>query len=108
MGRLRLNTARVGTIRRNFHVPPETPERNEVSVDLADVSKLDVEPGELPEKMAAWVIRPETEGNEPNKAFQLEDIETGFFFHFTDHGSFKTFVAFHMPAREIETRPIFL
>ena len=24
-----LNTARVGTIRRNFHVPPETPERNE-------------------------------------------------------------------------------
>ena len=47
-----------------------------MSVDLADVSKLDVQPGELPETMAAWVIRPETEGNEPNKAFQFEDIET--------------------------------
>ncbi|MGA1212876.1 MAG: crotonyl-CoA carboxylase/reductase [Solirubrobacterales bacterium] len=39
------------------------------------MSRVDVEPGELPEKMAAWVIRPETEG-EPNDAFQLEEIET--------------------------------
>lgn len=46
-----------------------------MSLDLAEVSKLDVEPGELPEKMAAWVIRPETEG-EPKDAFQLEEIET--------------------------------
>ncbi|MDQ2622960.1 MAG: zinc-binding dehydrogenase, partial [Actinomycetota bacterium] len=46
-----------------------------MSLDLAEVSKLDVEPGELPEKMAAWVIRPETMG-EPNDAFQLEEIET--------------------------------
>ena len=46
-----------------------------MSVDLADVSKLDVQPGELPEKMAAWVIRKETEG-EPTEAFKLEDIET--------------------------------
>ncbi len=44
-------------------------------VDLQEVSRVDVEPGELPEKMAAWVIRPETEG-EPNDAFQLEEIET--------------------------------
>lgn len=44
-------------------------------LDLADVSKLDVEPGELPEKMAAWVIRPETVG-EPKDAFKLEEIET--------------------------------
>ena len=44
-------------------------------IDLADVSKLDVEPGELPEKMAAWVIREETQG-EPNDAFKLEEIET--------------------------------
>ncbi|MFM8519325.1 MAG: crotonyl-CoA carboxylase/reductase [Solirubrobacterales bacterium] len=36
---------------------------------------MDVEVGDLPEKMAAWVIRPETEG-EPNEAFQLEEIET--------------------------------
>lgn len=46
-----------------------------MSLDLAEVSKLDVEPGELPEKMAAWVIRPETMG-EPNDAFKLEEIET--------------------------------
>jgi crotonyl-CoA carboxylase/reductase len=46
-----------------------------VPVDLQEVSRVDVEPGELPEKMAAWVIRPETEG-EPNDAFQLEEIET--------------------------------
>lgn len=44
-------------------------------IDLEDVSKLDVEPGELPEKMAAWVIREETQG-EPNDAFKLEEIET--------------------------------
>jgi len=35
---------------------------------------LDVEPGELPETMAAWVIRQEREG-EPTDAFQLEQIE---------------------------------
>ena len=28
-----------------------------MAVEIADVSKLDVQPGELPEKMAAWVIR---------------------------------------------------
>ena len=38
------------------------------------VSELDVEPGELPETMAAWVIREEREG-EPKDAFQLEEIE---------------------------------
>jgi crotonyl-CoA carboxylase/reductase len=45
-----------------------------VAVDIAEVSKLDVEPGELPESMAAWVIRPEREG-EPKDAFQVEEIE---------------------------------
>jgi crotonyl-CoA carboxylase/reductase len=45
-----------------------------VAVDIQDVSKLDVEPGELPETMAAWVIRPEREG-EPKEAFQVEEIE---------------------------------
>jgi crotonyl-CoA carboxylase/reductase len=35
---------------------------------------LDVEPGTLPETMAAWVIRQEREG-EPKDAFQLEQIE---------------------------------
>jgi crotonyl-CoA carboxylase/reductase len=45
-----------------------------VAVDIAEVSKLDVEPGELPETMAAWVIRQEREG-EPKDAFQVEEIE---------------------------------
>ena len=44
-----------------------------MAVDVSEVSKLDVEPGELPETMAAWVIRPEREG-EPNDAFKLEQI----------------------------------
>ena len=45
-----------------------------MAVDLSQVSQVDVEPGELPETMAAWVIRPEREG-EPIDAFQLEQIE---------------------------------
>ncbi len=45
-----------------------------MAVDTSAVSKLDVEPGTLPETMAAWVIRQEREG-EPNDAFQLEQIE---------------------------------
>jgi crotonyl-CoA carboxylase/reductase len=45
-----------------------------VAVDVADVSKLDVGPGELPEKMAAWVIRQERE-SEPKDAFQVEEVE---------------------------------
>jgi crotonyl-CoA carboxylase/reductase len=35
---------------------------------------VDVEPGQLPDTMAAWVIRQEREG-EPMDAFQLEEIE---------------------------------
>ena len=45
-----------------------------MAVDVAEVTKLDVEPGELPKTMAAWVIREEREG-EPTDAFQLEEIE---------------------------------
>src|SRR5947208_8865701 len=45
-----------------------------MAVDVSEVSKLDVEPGELPDSMAAWVIRPEREG-EPKDAFQIEEIE---------------------------------
>ena len=45
-----------------------------MAVEAAEVSKLDVEPGELPETMAAWVIRQEREG-EPKDAFQIEEIE---------------------------------
>jgi crotonyl-CoA carboxylase/reductase len=43
-------------------------------VDSSAVAKLDVEPGTLPETMAAWVIRQEREG-EPTEAFQLEQVE---------------------------------
>jgi len=43
-------------------------------VDIAEVAKLDVEPGTLPEKMAAWVIRAEREG-EPKDAFQIEQVD---------------------------------
>jgi crotonyl-CoA carboxylase/reductase len=45
-----------------------------MAVDLKNVTELDVEPGTLPETMAAWVIREEREG-EPKDAFQLEEIE---------------------------------
>ena len=45
-----------------------------MAVDVTKVSELDVEPGTLPETMAAWVIRQDREG-EPRDAFQLEEIE---------------------------------
>src|SRR6266567_4020243 len=45
-----------------------------MAVDLKQISHLEVEPGELPETMAAWVIRAERE-SEPKTAFQLEEIE---------------------------------
>ena len=45
-----------------------------MAVDAKDVAKIDVEPGELPQTMAAWVIREERQG-EPEDAFQLEEIE---------------------------------
>ena len=45
-----------------------------MAVDISSISHIDVEPGELPETMAAWVIRQEREG-EPLDAFQLEEIE---------------------------------
>jgi crotonyl-CoA carboxylase/reductase len=45
-----------------------------MAVDLSQISHVSTEPGELPETMAAWVIRQEREG-EPVDAFQLEEIE---------------------------------
>ena len=45
-----------------------------MAVDISQVAHLDVEPGELPASMAAWVIREERQG-EPLEAFQLEQIE---------------------------------
>jgi crotonyl-CoA carboxylase/reductase len=45
-----------------------------MAVDVTKVSELGVEPGTLPETMAAWVIREERLG-EPRDAFQLEEIQ---------------------------------
>ncbi len=45
-----------------------------MAVDVTKVSELGVEPGTLPDTMAAWVIREERFG-EPRDAFQLEEIE---------------------------------
>ena len=45
-----------------------------MAIDLQQVSAVDVEPGELPATMAAWVIREERFG-EPKDAFQVEEIE---------------------------------
>src|SRR5215203_4415801 len=45
-----------------------------MAVDISQVAQLDVEPGELPGSMAAWVIREERQG-EPLEAFQLEQME---------------------------------
>jgi crotonyl-CoA carboxylase/reductase len=45
-----------------------------VATDLAEVSKIDVEPGELPRAMAAWVLRPEREG-ELDGAYEVEEVE---------------------------------
>src|SRR6185503_8182576 len=58
-------------IRGPYRRPAEEPV---LAVDTSAIAKLDVEPGTLPETMAAWVIRQEREG-EPKDAFQLEEIE---------------------------------
>ena len=44
------------------------------SLDVTSLAQIATEPGTLPEKMVAWVIREEREG-EPLEAFQLEEIE---------------------------------
>jgi crotonyl-CoA carboxylase/reductase len=45
-----------------------------MAVDLSQIARVESEPGELPATMAAWVIRPEREG-EPIDAFQVEEID---------------------------------
>jgi crotonyl-CoA carboxylase/reductase len=45
-----------------------------MAVDISRINEIDTAPGELPETMAAWVIRQEREG-EPTDAFQVEEIE---------------------------------
>ena len=45
-----------------------------MAIDTKNVAQLDVEPGQLPPTMAAWVIREERQG-EPLDAFQVEEME---------------------------------
>jgi crotonyl-CoA carboxylase/reductase len=45
-----------------------------MAVDISRVSEVSTAPGEIPDTMAAWVIRQEREG-EPTEAFQVEEIE---------------------------------
>jgi crotonyl-CoA carboxylase/reductase len=45
-----------------------------VAVDIANVSEVGVEPGELPSTMAAWVLRPEREGD-LQTAYEVEEVE---------------------------------
>src|SRR4051794_801903 len=45
-----------------------------MAVDIDRIATVDTEPGEMPETMAAWVIRQEREGD-PVDAFQIEEIE---------------------------------
>jgi crotonyl-CoA carboxylase/reductase len=45
-----------------------------MAVETRDVAKLEVEPGELPATMAAWVVREERQGP-PTEALRLEQIE---------------------------------
>jgi crotonyl-CoA carboxylase/reductase len=56
-----------------------------MAVDTSNVAQVSTEPGELPETMAAWVIREEREG-EPMDAFQIEEIEV------PDPGAFEVIV----------------
>jgi crotonyl-CoA carboxylase/reductase len=45
-----------------------------MAVDISQVAQLDVEPGQLPGSMAAWVIREERQG-QGRAAFSFEQIE---------------------------------
>ena len=45
-----------------------------MAVEIDNLRSVEVAPGTLPRTMAAWVIRPEREG-EPKDAYQLEEVE---------------------------------
>ncbi|MCW2987365.1 MAG: crotonyl-CoA reductase [Solirubrobacterales bacterium] len=45
-----------------------------MALDIVNVSEVDVEPGELPATMAAWVLRPEREGD-LRTAYEVEEVE---------------------------------
>ena len=45
-----------------------------MAIDVAEISRVGVGPGELPKTMAAWVLRPEREG-ELATAYEVEEVE---------------------------------
>ena len=45
-----------------------------MNVDSAEVSQIEVEPGQLPATMVAWVLRPEREGDVAT-AYEIEEVE---------------------------------
>jgi crotonyl-CoA carboxylase/reductase len=45
-----------------------------VAIDTAEIASVSVEPGELPTTMAAWVLRPEREGD-LDRAYEVEEVE---------------------------------
>jgi crotonyl-CoA carboxylase/reductase len=45
-----------------------------LAIDSAEISRIDVQPGELPRTMAAWVLRPEREGDVAS-AYEVEEVE---------------------------------
>ena len=45
-----------------------------MAIDTAEISSISAEPGELPRTMAAWVLRPEREG-ELDTAYEVEEVE---------------------------------
>lgn len=45
-----------------------------MALDIADVSRVEAAPGQLPPTMAAWVLRPDREG-EVATAYEVEEVE---------------------------------
>jgi crotonyl-CoA carboxylase/reductase len=45
-----------------------------VAIDSTELANLDIKPGELPQTMAAWVLRPEREGD-LDAAYEVEEVE---------------------------------
>jgi crotonyl-CoA carboxylase/reductase len=44
-----------------------------MAIDVAGIARLEVEPGQLPKTMAAWVLRPEREGD-LDTAYEVEEV----------------------------------
>jgi crotonyl-CoA carboxylase/reductase len=54
--------------------PPRVARGSSLAIDSVAVSTIQVEPGQLPATMAAWVLRPEREGDLAT-AYEIEEVE---------------------------------